>query len=98
VPENLALACWHCNLKKGPNLSGIDPESGRVSLLFHPRTDEWPRHFVPMIGAAAPFGIAIHGLTAKGRATTRVLGMNDEMRQLVRYELWAEGRYEVTTG
>jgi 5-methylcytosine-specific restriction endonuclease McrA len=23
--DNLAFACWSCNLKKGPNLSGIDP-------------------------------------------------------------------------
>jgi 5-methylcytosine-specific restriction endonuclease McrA len=23
--DNLALACWNCNLKKGLNLSGIDP-------------------------------------------------------------------------
>jgi 5-methylcytosine-specific restriction endonuclease McrA len=25
--DNLALACWQCNLKKGPNLSAIDPET-----------------------------------------------------------------------
>jgi 5-methylcytosine-specific restriction endonuclease McrA len=25
--HNLALACWTCNLKKGPNLTGIDPAS-----------------------------------------------------------------------
>jgi hypothetical protein len=37
VPENLALACCYCNRYKGPNLSGIDPESGNVVSLFHPR-------------------------------------------------------------
>lgn len=37
VPENLALACCYCNRYKGPNLSGIDPESGHVVSLFHPR-------------------------------------------------------------
>src|SRR5580692_12396034 len=26
--DNLAFACWTCNLKKGPNLSGIDPVAG----------------------------------------------------------------------
>jgi hypothetical protein len=25
--EHLALACYHCNAHKGPNLSGLDPES-----------------------------------------------------------------------
>lgn len=29
--ENLALACDRCNFHKGPNLAGIDPESGQLS-------------------------------------------------------------------
>ena len=36
--DNLALACIDCNLAKSSNLTGIDPETGRVTLLFHPRT------------------------------------------------------------
>lgn len=28
--SNLALSCHHCNLHKGPNLTGIDPETGRI--------------------------------------------------------------------
>jgi 5-methylcytosine-specific restriction endonuclease McrA len=39
APENLALACYHCNLHKGPNLSGIDPETGQIAALFNPRRD-----------------------------------------------------------
>jgi len=35
--ENLALACYHCNFQKGPNLSSIDPDTGKVTVLFHPR-------------------------------------------------------------
>jgi 5-methylcytosine-specific restriction endonuclease McrA len=35
--ENLALACHLCNAHKGPNLSGIDPATGRVAPLYHPR-------------------------------------------------------------
>ncbi|SPF47652.1 hypothetical protein SBA4_3740007 [Candidatus Sulfopaludibacter sp. SbA4] len=38
---NLALACHRCNLCKGPNLTGLDPESGRIVPLFHPRRDRW---------------------------------------------------------
>jgi 5-methylcytosine-specific restriction endonuclease McrA len=36
VLENLALACIDCNLQKGPNLSGIDPETRKVTELFIP--------------------------------------------------------------
>ena len=25
-PDNLALACYHCNWHKGTNLTGIDPD------------------------------------------------------------------------
>src|SRR5207245_10285900 len=43
--ENLALACWPCNKHKGPNLSGIDPLTGKLTRLFHPRRDVWSKHF-----------------------------------------------------
>ena len=91
--DNLAFACWSCNLKKGPNLSGIDPETGRITTLFHPRKDAWPEHFAALVGTLIPLGVEIRGLTPTGRATVRVLGLNDEMRQMVRYELWLEGLY-----
>lgn len=26
--ENLAWACFSCNLRKGPNIAGLDPETG----------------------------------------------------------------------
>ncbi len=91
--DNLAFACWSCNLKKGPNLSGIDPETGSMTALFHPREDSWPGHFSAHIGTLIPHGVEIRGLTPVGRATIRVLGLNDEMRQMVRYELWLEGLY-----
>ena len=45
------------------------------------------------IGALIPSGIAIYGLTPVGRASAQVLGLNDEMRQMIRYELWTEGLY-----
>lgn len=91
--ENLALACWQCNLKKGPNLTGLDPESGKLTPLFHPRTDSWSDHFTVRVRAEIPTGIAMEGLTSIGRATIYVLGMNDEMRRMLRYELWLEGKY-----
>jgi len=68
-PDNLALACIDCNLHKGPNLTGIDPETNEVTELFHPRHHWWGDHF-------AWDGIYIIGQTAIGRTTVRVLEMN----------------------
>jgi hypothetical protein len=46
-PDNLALACDRCNLSKGTNLAGIDPETGELTALFNPRTLSWDEHFRP---------------------------------------------------
>src|SRR4051812_18990985 len=43
--DNLALACFFCNSYKGPNIAGIDAQSGRIVRLFHPRKDRWNAHF-----------------------------------------------------
>ena len=43
-PENLALSCQGCNLKKGSNLAGIDDESGAMVALFNPRQQVWVEH------------------------------------------------------
>ena len=91
--DNLALACWNCNLKKGPNLSGVDPKTRQVTALFNPRKDRWDEHFSAVVVPLKPLCVAICGLSAVGRATVQVLGLNDEMRQLIRYELWVEGLY-----
>jgi 5-methylcytosine-specific restriction endonuclease McrA len=37
--ENLALACFKCNNHKGPNIAGMDPESGARAFLYDPRKD-----------------------------------------------------------
>lgn len=89
--DNLALACWTCNLKKGPNLTGIDPQTRQITSLFNPRTDKWADHFALSVETSIPLGIEILGLTAVGRTTVVLLGMNAEFRQIVRYQLWREG-------
>jgi hypothetical protein len=83
--ENLALACHRCNLHKGPNLSGIDPMTGAVEVLFHPRRDRWPGQFMYR-------GPYIQGLTPSGRATVEVLALNDPRRLELRMELLGSGR------
>lgn len=36
VLENLAWACFSCNMHKGPNIAGIDPVTGETVRLFRP--------------------------------------------------------------
>ena len=61
--ENLPLACYHCNCRKGTNLTAIDPQSGQVVPLFHPRQHDWAEHF-------ALAGDVVEGRTAIGPAMT----------------------------
>jgi len=75
--ENLAFACYHCNLHKGPNLSGIDQESGVLVRLFRPREDKWDDHFERN-------GVVILGRTPIGRATIGLLTMNAADRRRLR--------------
>jgi hypothetical protein len=67
--DGLALACHECNLRKGPNLGGIDPETDKKVWLFNPRAQKWKRHFQWR-------GPVLLGRTACGRATIAVLGIN----------------------
>jgi HNH endonuclease len=83
---NLALACNHCNLHKGPNLMGVDPDSGQIAPLFNPRTDSWPDHFEVQ-------GARILGLTPTGRATVAVLAINASHLIDLRADLLALGEY-----
>jgi 5-methylcytosine-specific restriction endonuclease McrA len=69
--DNLALACIDCNLHKGTNLTGIDPETNEITQLFHPRRQAWEDHFDWN-------GIYLTGKTAAGRTTIRVLNINSE--------------------
>lgn len=84
VADNLAFACLHCNSHKGPNLSGIDPLTGRVVRLFHPRKQVWSQHFrwrnERMIVR-----------TPNGRATVDVLALNEPDLAFARLMLIAEG-------
>lgn len=82
--DNLALACHRCNLRKGPNLTGIDASTQQVVPLFHPRRDKWNAHFRRR-------GLRIVGITPVGRATVHVLAMNDARRLELRAELWIDG-------
>ena len=75
--DNLALACPECNRHKGSNIAGIDPDTGQMFALFHPRNQQWNDHFIWM-------DLRIKGLTAVGRTTIRVLKMNSPARLRLR--------------
>jgi HNH endonuclease len=60
---NLALACYHCNAYKGPNLSGLDPESSALVRCFiRGRTSG-----MSTSGATQPYCWAHCGRTSDGR-------------------------------
>ena len=84
--ENLALACAFCNRHKGPNLSGVDPITRRIALLFNPRTQRWNRHF-------RWDGAILVGKTAAGRSTVHTLRINRHDVRLIRELLIVEGTF-----
>lgn len=70
-PDSLALACPPCNLFKADRTEGVDPQSGDLVRLFHPRRERWDEHF-----AWSADGLEIVGQTPTGRATIATLRMN----------------------
>lgn len=82
--ENLALSCFYCNSFKGPNIAGIDPDSGKATRLYHPRRDSWNQHF-------AWQGPRLRGRTRIGRTTIAVLSINHPDALAVRAALLEEG-------
>jgi len=84
--DNLALSCYYCNSAKGPNIAGIDPDSGAIVRLFHPREDPWDEHF-------AWDGALLQGLTSVGRVTVEVLEINQPESLALRETLIAAGLF-----
>jgi hypothetical protein len=84
--DNLALSCVVCNRNQGSDISSIDPATRQLTPLFNPRTQIWADHF-------ELDGVFIVPLTAIGRVTVRILGLNDADR-LERRSIAARlGRY-----
>lgn len=68
---NLAYACQGCNGRKYVSTEAIDPGSGDMVPLYHPRRDQWADHF-----AWNEDCTLIIGLTPIGRATVEKLQLN----------------------
>jgi hypothetical protein len=88
VLDNLAWSCLHCNKHKGPNIAGIDPVTGQLVALFHPRRQNWRRHF-------QWDGPQLTGRTRTARATIQVLAINAPAAVTFRAELIFEGVYHI---
>jgi hypothetical protein len=87
-PDNLALACFHCNRRKADKLTALDPDSGKEVFLFNPRQDVWSEHFI-----WSSNGLFIIGLTPTGRATVKNLETNRERIVNIRAADRAVGRH-----
>lgn len=86
-PDNLALACVTCSLRKAARVTVRDPKTGRLVVFFNPRTDSWSEHFT-----WTPTW-RVNGLTPIGRATARVMGMNRKAIIAIRQQLNALRRF-----
>lgn len=82
--NNLVFCCIRCNLHKGTDLTGIDPDTDSVVRLFNPRTQLWREHF-------RWHGATVLGLTDTGRATVQLLKVNAPERIRLREALLLEG-------
>ena len=70
---NLALACRNCNERRSNLIVAEDPQTGAIVAVYHPRLDSWNDHF-----SWEAHALRIVGTTATGRATVRLLDLNDE--------------------
>ena len=82
---NLCLCCAVCNKRKGSDVASVDPESGDIVGLYHPRRDVWEEHFSLFEDGQ------IVGNTATGRTTVRFLLLNTRRRIEERRLLLAGG-------
>ena len=83
VPNNLALSCFYCNNHKGSDLGTI-LEKDEFQRFYHPRKDKWKDHFELN-------GHLIIPKTSIGKATVKILKMNDEERLMERLALIENG-------
>lgn len=85
-PDNLAYACIRCNAWKGSDVGSLDPRTGRLIPLFHPRRQRWDAHFLIQSGVIEP-------LTEQGEVTARLLKLNLDKRVAERRLLTTVGRF-----
>lgn len=83
---NLAVSRIYCNAYKGPNISGLDPATGKLTPLYRPRRHKWSAHFRYQGGV-------MHGRSSIGRTTIRVLEINLPNLVALHEELMEDGSF-----
>ena len=78
---NLALCCRACNLRKSDHVTGVDEIDQKEVPLFHPRQDQWEKHFQVDSETGE-----ILALTPTGRATVTRLDLNAPTQLLARVQ------------
>ncbi len=86
--ENLALSCQGCNNCKYNKTDAIDPLSGELATLYHPRQEQWEEHFI----WNDDFSLII-GITPTGRASVEALKLNRESLVNLRKILYSFGEH-----
>ena len=69
--DNLAFACFGCNMNKHTKTHEYDPISEQIRPLFHSREQKWEEHF-----KWRDDFIEILGMTSVGRASIIALKLN----------------------
>jgi len=86
TPDNLALACVSCSLRKGARQILKDPETREMVSIFNPRQQKWKEHFTWN-------DVQLFGLSATGRATVEALNLNRPIMLAIRSEEKLLGRH-----
>ena len=86
--DNLAESCSGCNGHKATRTTALDPVTGLVVPLFHPRQQRWDEHF-----AWSEDSLRLIGLTPVGRATVAALLLNRKGLLNLRRMLYAVGEH-----
>lgn len=82
APDNLALSCRSCNLRKGSRITGNLAVLNSNVAFFHPRNEKWHEHFYVNTEIGA-----IIGITKTGEVTVKYLEMNSSAQVGAR-QLW----------
>lgn len=90
-PENLALACVSCSLRKGSQTTALEFDSQAEVPLFNPRVDEWDVHFEWN-------GDIVVARTTIGKATIAALALNRPLIRGIRQEEAMRGRHPPRKG
>lgn len=89
--DNLANACQGCNNRKFVSTDAVDPLTGEIVQLYHPRQDVWNEHFA----WSYDFTLLV-GLTPIGRATIDRLDLNRRQVMNLRHILQRSGLHPIS--